>query len=186
MKSKGIGVTVLCTSEGGHRPVIVCPEYAAKQLDPTNAVVERYIPAKAGSEFSIVVTNESFNDVSVVFYVDGQMANCLLCYAPPRVNSVTCFGVEPQPGRLRKFVFRKAVLTGCPPLPQRTLGVVLIVEDDVGRGANKGNVELGVIKVVVRRCIPLSYDAVATLMAFNSRSPVNEKSQKGLLDTRTE
>jgi hypothetical protein len=63
---------------------------------------------------------------------------------------------------------------------------VLIVEDDVGRGADKGNVELGVIKVVVRRCIPLSYDAEATLMAFNSRSPVNEKSQKGLLDTRTE
>jgi hypothetical protein len=115
MKSKGIGVTVLCTSEGNYRPPTVCPEYAAKQLDPTNAVVERYIPAKAGCEFSIVVTNESFNDVSVVFYVDGQMANCLLCYAPPSMNSVTCFGVEPQPGRLRKFVFRKAVLTGWAP-----------------------------------------------------------------------
>jgi hypothetical protein len=116
MKSKGIGVTVLCTPEAAHRPAAACPEYAAKQLDPTDAVVERYIPAKAGSEFSIVVTNESLNDVSVVFYVDGQMANCLLCYAPPSVNSVTCFGVEPQPGRLRKFVFRKAVLTGWVPV----------------------------------------------------------------------
>jgi hypothetical protein len=124
MKSKGIGVTVLYTSEGDYRPAAVCPEYAAKQLDPSDAVVERYIPAKAGSEFSIVVTNESFTDISVVFYVDGQMANCLLCYAPPSVNSVTCFGLEPQPGRLRKFVFRKAVLTGSPPLPQRSLGLV--------------------------------------------------------------
>jgi hypothetical protein len=62
----------------------------------------------------------------------------------------------------------------------------MIVDDDLGRGAAKANEELGVIRVVVRRCIPLSYDAEATLMSFNSRSPVNEKSQKGLLDTRTE
>ena len=56
----------------------------------------------------------------------------------------------------------------------------------MGRGTARANEELGVIKVVVRRCIPLSYDAEATLMHFNSRSPVNERSQKGLLDTRTE
>ena len=56
--------------------------------------------------------------------------------------------------------------------------------DELGFG--RSNQELGVIRIVVRRCIPLSYDAEPTLMHFNSRSPINEKSQKGLLDTRTE
>jgi len=122
MQLRGIKVTVSSAvsqvgQAGTYNGQAPCPEYAAKQIDPEEQgrIVERYIPAREGREFSIVVVNESANDVSCVFYVDGQMANCLLCYALPKVNSVTCYGVEPQPGRLRKFVFRKAVLTGILP-----------------------------------------------------------------------
>jgi hypothetical protein len=60
--------------------------------------------------------------------------------------------------------------------------LVNAIDEEDGRS----NEELGVIRVVVRRCIPLSYDAQATFMPFNSRSAVNEKSQKGLIDIRTE
>jgi hypothetical protein len=46
--------------------------------------------------------------------------------------------------------------------------------------------EIGTIKVVIRRCIVMSYDAQGTYMQFDSQSAIHEKTQKGLLDTKTE
>jgi hypothetical protein len=46
--------------------------------------------------------------------------------------------------------------------------------------------EIGVIRVVIRRCVVMSYGAEATYMNFNSQLRIHEKTQKGLLDTRTE
>lgn len=45
---------------------------------------------------------------------------------------------------------------------------------------------MGVIRVVIRRCTILSLDATPTFMQFNLQSQVDEKTQKGLLDTKTE
>lgn len=73
-------------------------------------VIEGYIASQEGCEFSIIAENYSKTDASIIFYVDGQMASCLLCYKDGK--SVICAGVQPQAGLLRKFVFRKATLTG--------------------------------------------------------------------------
>jgi len=86
---------------------VAVPEYYTKH-QPN--VVETYIASQEGREFSIIAENHSKMDASVIFYVDGQMANCLLCYKDGK--SVVCAGVQPQAGLLRKFVFQKATLTG--------------------------------------------------------------------------
>lgn len=57
--------------------------------------------------------------------------------------------------------------------------------DEPKSTGSSGN-EMGVIRVVIRRCTILSYDATPTFMQFNSQSQVDEKTQKGLLDTKTE
>jgi len=46
--------------------------------------------------------------------------------------------------------------------------------------------EAGTIKVVVRRCVVIGYNAQGTYMQFNPMSTIDEKTQKGLLDTKTE
>src|SRR5271170_6157682 len=46
--------------------------------------------------------------------------------------------------------------------------------------------EIGVIRVVVRKCVVMSYGAEATYMNFNSQLQIHEKTQKGLLDTKTQ
>jgi hypothetical protein len=86
---------------------VALPEYYTKHQPD---VVKTYIASQEGREFSIIAENYSKMDASIVFYVDGQMVSCLLCYKNGK--SVVCAGVQPQAGLLRKFVFRKATLTG--------------------------------------------------------------------------
>jgi hypothetical protein len=88
-------------------------EYPGRQDDSTCSA---YIASKAGEQFAITVENEGDKDASVVFYVDGQMASVLLCYARPKHNTVVCCGVQPQAGLLRRFVFSKATLSGTDPV----------------------------------------------------------------------
>ena len=57
--------------------------------------------------------------------------------------------------------------------------------DEAKSMGSAGN-EIGVIRVVIRRCTVSSFDANPTFMQFNLQSQVDEKTQKGLLDTRTE
>lgn len=83
------------------------PEYYTKHQQN---VVKTYIASQEGREFSIIAENYSEMDASIIFYVDGQMVSCLLCYRNGK--SVICAGIQPQAGLLRKFVFRKATLTG--------------------------------------------------------------------------
>ena len=156
-------------------------EYPGKQQDKTCSA---YIAAKAGEQFAIAVENESDKDASVVFYVDGQMTSVLLCYARPKHNTVVCCGVQPQAGLLRRFIFSKATLTGIKP-QFRTYRMSKLISLDDATAKFVGD-EIGVIRVVIRRCVVLSYGAKATYMNFNSRLQIHEKTQKGLLDTKTE
>lgn len=90
----------------------VLTEYPPK--DPIQGnTISTYIASQAGTHFWIIATNRSENDASVIFYVDGQMAACLLCYK--NNHSVNCRGVQPEAGLLRKFRFRKVTLTGITP-----------------------------------------------------------------------
>jgi hypothetical protein len=112
MKYKGFNVTVnsptACANGYNNLPL---REYPAK--DPVHEnVISTYLEAHIGKQFSISAENDSPHDASVVFYVDGQMANVLLCYAKPRHNIVSCLGVQPEPGLLQRFVFSKAYLSG--------------------------------------------------------------------------
>ena len=114
MKYKEFNVTVhtsLPQTGTGIQNTTPLPEYPPKE-PLSNNIMSTYIASQAGQQFSVHVENESDSDASVLFYVDGQMASCLLCYAKPKYNSVICQGVQPQAGLLRKFVFRKATLTG--------------------------------------------------------------------------
>lgn len=114
MKYKGFVVTVhtsLLQAGTEIQKTTALTEYPPKE-PLSNNVKSTYIASQAGQQFSIHVENESDSDASVLFYVDGQMASCLLCYAKPKYNSVICHGVQPEAGLLRKFVFRKATLTG--------------------------------------------------------------------------
>jgi len=112
MKHNGFTVTVdsptACAQGYNNLPL---PEYPAKDAVHDN-VISTYVEARIGKQFSISVENESTHDASVVFYVDGQMASVLLCYAKPRHNRVSCLGVQPEPGLLQRFVFTKANLSG--------------------------------------------------------------------------
>jgi hypothetical protein len=113
MKFKGFTVTVNSgPNEGavGARRLNALNEYPTK--DPVqNHTVSAYIASPVGQRFSISVKNECGHDASVVFYVDGQMANVLLCYGRPEYNNVACHGVQPKAGYLRRFIFKKATLT---------------------------------------------------------------------------
>ena len=114
MKYKDFNVTVhtsLPRTETGIQNTTPLTEYRPKE-PLSNNIISRYIASQPGQQFSIHVENESDSDASVLFYVDGQMASCLLCYAKPKYNSVICHGVQPRAGLLRKFVFRKVTLTG--------------------------------------------------------------------------
>jgi len=143
-------------------------EYPSKSTAANTA--SSFIPSRAGEQFFITVENNDLHDVSCIFYVDGQMASVLLCYAKPKHNLVICQGVQPQPGILRRFVFSKATLT----------------DDSNSVSGGNGGSEVGVIRVVIRRCVVLAYDASATFLQFNSPAAIDEKSHKGLLDTKTE
>jgi hypothetical protein len=114
MKYKGFNVTVHTslpqTGSEIQKPTVLT-EYPPKE-PLSNNIKSTYIASQAGQQFSIHVENGSDSDASVIFYVDGQMASCLLCHAKPKHNSVMCYGVQPEAGLLRKFVFRKAPLTG--------------------------------------------------------------------------
>ena len=112
MRLKEFNVTVntptLCA--GGHRNLPL-PEYPAKDAVHENKT-STYVESQLGKQFSISVENDSVHDASVIFYVDGQMASVLLCYAKPKFNIVNCLGVQPQAGLLQRFVFSKATLSG--------------------------------------------------------------------------
>jgi hypothetical protein len=140
--------------------------------------VAAYVPSRVGERFSIAVENHSLNDATCIFYVDGQMASVLMCHAKPKYYMVNCQGVQPQPGILRRFVFSRATLTGT--------SSRFIDEDEPVETSDKGSSQVGVIRVVIRRCVVLTYDATATYLQFNSASAIHEKSQKGMLDTKTE
>lgn len=118
MKFKDFNVTVHTPSGESvsvTQKTTALPEYPPE--DPVQGnIISTYIASQIGSQFSIVTENHTQSDASVVFYVDGQMACCLLCYK--NNGSVVCAGVQPQAGLLRKFVFRKATLTGITP-PQK-------------------------------------------------------------------
>ena len=45
---------------------------------------------------------------------------------------------------------------------------------------------MGTIRAVVRRCVVMGYDAQGTYLQFNSQTEIHEKTQKGILDTKTE
>ena len=113
MKYKEFTVTVKASSQCAQGILKTTPlqEYPPKQ--PTNGnTISTYIASIPGQQFSITVDNHNSHDASVVFYVDGQMASVLLAYAKPRHNSVTCYGVQPKAGLLRRFVFQRATFTG--------------------------------------------------------------------------
>jgi len=60
------------------------------------------------------------------------------------------------------------------------------LSDDANAAQNTSHQDVvGTIKVVIRRCIVMSYDAQGTYMQFDSKSAIHEKTQKGLLDTQT-
>ena|ERR1700734_3605977 len=113
MKYKEFQVTVrtpaLCT--GGYYKDMPLTEFPPK-YPVENNIISTYIPSSAGKLFSVAVENESTHDASIVFYVDGQMASVLLCYAKPKYNIVNCQGVQPQAGLLRRFVFSRVSLSG--------------------------------------------------------------------------
>jgi hypothetical protein len=153
------------------------PEYPSKCTAANT--VSSFIPSRAGERFSISVENNDLHDASCIFYVDGQMTSVLLCYAKPKHNVVFCQGVQPQPGILRRFVFSKATLTGMS-------GEALTLDDSNSVLGGTGGSEVGVIRVAIRRCVVLAYDASATFLQFNSPAAIDEKSHKGLLDTKTE
>jgi hypothetical protein len=113
MKYKGFNVTVHTSPQAGTgiQKTTVLTEYPPNE-PLSNNTLSTYIASQAGQQFSIHVENESDSDASILFYVDGQMASCLLCHAKPKHNSVVCHGVQPEAGLLRKFVFRKVNLTG--------------------------------------------------------------------------
>ena len=112
MRLKGFKVTVntptRCANGSNNLPL---QEYPAKDAVQENTV-STYLESYVGTQFSISVENDSMHDASVVFFVDGQMASVLLCYAKPKYNVVTCLGVQPQAGLLQRFVFSKATLSG--------------------------------------------------------------------------
>lgn len=114
MKFKGFTVKVVSGPNPGVLGVRwpdALIEYPPK--DPVHDnIVSAYIASQVGQRFSISVENGSGHDASVIFYVDGQMANVLLCYTNPSYNTVICHGIQPEAGYLRRFVFKKAVLTG--------------------------------------------------------------------------
>jgi len=113
MKFKDFTVTVTASTQcpQGILKSVALEEYPSKQPFQGNTAFS-YIASQDGKRFSICVENDSANDASVVFYVDGQMASVLLCYAKPKYSLVTCYGVQPQAGLLRRFVFKRAALTG--------------------------------------------------------------------------
>ena len=113
MRHKGFNVTVNTPTPcaNGTYNNLPLPEYPAK--DHVNGgTISTYVESQVGKQFSIGVENESSHDASVVFYVDGQMASVLLCYAKPKHNVINCLGVQPQAGLLQRFVFSKAMLSG--------------------------------------------------------------------------
>jgi hypothetical protein len=184
MKYKGFNVTVntpaLCP--GAYYKDMPLTEYPSKYPIENNTMTT-YIPSNVGKMFSIAVENETQNDTSVVFFVDGQMASVLLCYAKPKHNIVNCQGVQPQAGLLRRFVFSRATLSG-------KCHFCLFFTDGADETSsdlrNSRQNDIGTIKVVIRRCIVMSYDAQGTYLQFDSKSAIHEKTQKGLLDTKTE
>ena len=107
MRFRDFKVTVHRSAQGQLQSPL--HEYPGKEYDN---VTSAYIASKAGEQFAIMVENEGELDASVVFYVDGQMASVLLCYGKTNHNTVICYGVQPQPGLLRRFVFTRAMLTG--------------------------------------------------------------------------
>jgi hypothetical protein len=109
MKLRDFKVTVNTFAHGLANTAL--EEYASKQTISDNTI-SSYIASQVGQQFFILVENEHDHDASVVFYVDGQMASVLLCYAKPKHNSVFCLGVQPEAGLLRRFVFSRATLTG--------------------------------------------------------------------------
>lgn len=112
MRFKGFKVTVNTPTVSAHGSTnLPLPEYPTKDSIHDNTI-STYVESHVGKQFSISVENESLHDASVVFYVDGQMASVLLCYAKPKYNIVNCLGVQPQPGLLQRFVFSKANLSG--------------------------------------------------------------------------
>jgi hypothetical protein len=121
MKHRGFNATVntptSCANGYNNLPLA---EYPAKDAVHENAITT-YVEAHIGKQFSISVENESTHDASVVFYVDGQMASVLLCYAKPKHNVVNCLGVQPEAGLLQRFVFSKANLSGLSERNQRLM-----------------------------------------------------------------
>lgn len=113
MRYKDFTVTVNSASRSpqGLLKTVALQEYPAKGPYQGNTAYT-FIASQACQQFSITVQNDNPKDASVVFYVDGQMASVLLCYAKPKCHIVTCHGVQPQPGVLRRFVFKRATLTG--------------------------------------------------------------------------
>jgi len=105
-----VNVHVPFKAPEGYSKNLPLVEYGTKppSTDSDSHQCTRYIAALTGSQFSITVENGAPQDASVLFFVDGQMACCLLCYAKPKYNIVTCQGVQPKPGVLQRFVFRKA------------------------------------------------------------------------------
>ena len=60
------------------------------------------------------------------------------------------------------------------------------LDDATTKLVGTSGAEIGVIQVVIRRCVVLSYGAPATYLPFDSQFQIHEKTQKGLLDTKTE
>jgi len=179
-KNFKVNVHVPFKGPGGWSRNLPLAEYQTKltSADPNSKQCTRYIAAIEGSQFAITVENGAPQDASVLFFVDGQMASCLLCYAKPKCNIVTCQGVQPKPGVLQRFLFSKANHFGIAICPRR-----LTLEDtEVERETSSD--EIGTIRVVIRRCVVLAYDAVGVFKPFQADKAINEKSQKGLLDTQ--
>jgi hypothetical protein len=113
-KSFKVNVLVPFRAPEGYLKNLSLVEYGAKSLctESDSYQCTRYIAAVNDSQFSIIVENGAPQDASVLFFVDGQMACCLLCYAKPKYNVVTCQGVQPKAGVLQRFIFKKTTHYG--------------------------------------------------------------------------
>src|SRR5262245_29468771 len=113
MKFKGIKVAVITPvrKAGGKTTYIQLPEYAERSDEKVQYKQSAHIPAQVGRQFCIVAENDIVNDITVEFYVDGKIASNLICHPKPCHSTVTCEGVQPEAGTLRRFVFNKSTLT---------------------------------------------------------------------------